>query len=294
MLDAYAYGPLLRLWGITPAQVPAAIASAMDLKPLLAALLSEAIPFIQDVPADPAVTGSPYWVPNGLKTYAESAAPVYLFQREVPASELRPVARANNVSDDRVDSESWFLRRSTHVDAADKGTASWDEFKAAFKDEHAKTEMAFTPTIISTELHRAWDVSDVEVEHAGDAWTNWTLKYEHSVHRLPFPLKKRDFPVLQATAAKRAKEGKQFITIQVAVRGVDKDVKEMPSDTIQGVYTSVERVTEDENGRIEWVMGTVSDAKGVLPTWVQKLALPDQVAKDVQLFMGWIPSQRKK
>lgn len=288
MLDTYAYGPLLRLWGIAPAQVPAAIASALDLKPLLAALLSEAIPFIQDVPADPDVTGSPYWAPNGLKTYPESAAPVYLFQRDISASELRPAAKANNVSEDRVDSESWFLRRSQHVDAAEKGTASWDEFK----DKHAQTELAFTPTIVSTELHRAWNVSDVEVELSGDTWTNWTLKYEHSVHRLPFPLKKRDFPVLQATAAKEGKE-KQFITIQVAVRGVDKDVKEMPSDTIQGVYTSVERVTEDGNDGIEWVMGTVSDAKGILPTWVQKLALPDQVAKDVQLFMGWIPSQRK-
>jgi hypothetical protein len=39
-------------------------------------------------------------------------------------------------------------------------------------------------------------------------------------------------------------------------------------------------------------MATASDAKGVLPQWMQNLAVPGAVAKDVEMFLSWIPSQR--
>lgn len=286
-----SYGPLLRLWGTSPSQVPAATATHSDLQPFLTSLLSEALPFIQDVPIDPKIEGSAHWKSKGIKTYPSSTAPVYLFERDVAASDLRIVAKANNLPTDNIEPETWFLRRSVHVDAPEKGTATWDEFKSAFKDKHAETELAFTASILNTGLYRSWDVSGVEIEHEGETWVDWTLRYEHSVHKLPAPLKKRDFPVLQATAA--AKGQRRFLTIQIAVRGIDKDVDALPGGTIHGVYTSVERVTADESGAIEWLMGTVSDARGVLPGWLQKLSVPGAVAKDVGMFLEWLPSQRK-
>ncbi|POR36430.1 Uncharacterized protein TPAR_03377, partial [Tolypocladium paradoxum] len=41
-------------------------------------------------------------------------------------------------------------------------------------------------------------------------------------------------------------------------------------------------------------MGTASDARGVLPAWVQRMAVPGQIAKDVDMFLGWIAEERKK
>ncbi|KAL2427375.1 hypothetical protein ABEF95_012498 [Exophiala dermatitidis] len=41
-------------------------------------------------------------------------------------------------------------------------------------------------------------------------------------------------------------------------------------------------------GQIEWVMATTSDAKGVLPGWLQRMSVPAAVAKDVGYFIRWI------
>ena len=41
-------------------------------------------------------------------------------------------------------------------------------------------------------------------------------------------------------------------------------------------------------------MCTASNAKGNLPEWVQKLAVPGAVKKDVGLFMDWIDTVRNK
>jgi hypothetical protein len=58
-------------------------------------------------------------------------------------------------------------------------------------------------------------------------------------------------------------------------------------------YVSIERIRIlPSSGEIEWIMATASDAKGVLPQWMQNMAVPGQVAHDVDLFLKWIPSQR--
>jgi hypothetical protein len=41
-------------------------------------------------------------------------------------------------------------------------------------------------------------------------------------------------------------------------------------------------------------MATASDAKGVLPRWVQAKAVPGQIARDVQLFIRWIAKEREQ
>ncbi|KAL8413930.1 hypothetical protein RB594_005241 [Gaeumannomyces avenae] len=66
---------------------------------------------------------------------------------------------------------------------------------------------------------------------------------------------------------------------------------------VVGAYVSVERVRrlgagEAEAGKIEWVMATASDARGVLPARVQAMAVPSQIVKDVPWFLAWAAQQR--
>lgn len=280
------YGPLVRLWGLQYSQLPNASANSEELKQLLTSIFAEALPFIKDVPASNSA-----WKRNGTKTYAVSTAPVELYSRVVPADALKLVAKEHeSVKTDRnkIVSESWYLRRSVHEDAAKNGTATWDEFVKSFKQEHAETEKNFTPNIESTHLFQQWDCSGIEIEIDGDTWVDWTLKFEESVHKLPAPLTKRVFPVVQATAS--AKGRKDFLVVQVLVEGGPES--EGSKGALKAAYTSVERVREGEGG-IEWTMGTVSNARGVLPQWIQNLSVSGLVAKDVSMFLEWMAKQRK-
>lgn len=62
---------------------------------------------------------------------------------------------------------------------------------------------------------------------------------------------------------------------------------------VVAAYVSIERIRVlPSNGEIEWVMATASDAGGVLPQWMQNLAVPGLLPKDVEMFMAWIPGRR--
>jgi hypothetical protein len=216
---------------------------------------------------------------------------VHLFERIVPASELQAIAKKHQqlqIDTSKVRSESWILRQSVHEDAAATGTASWDEWVKTFKDNHAETEKEFTPTVLSTTLLQTWDCSGVEIETEGDTWVGWTLKLEESVHKMPAPLKTRVFPVFQATCAARGR--REVMIIQIALR--DPEAESEEKEHVWGAYTSVERLRETE-GSVEWVMGTVSDARGILPAWLQRLTVPGFIAKDVEMFLAWIATERK-
>ncbi|KAM3542296.1 hypothetical protein ARSEF1564_004815 [Beauveria bassiana] len=307
-------GPLVHLWGIDPSQLPAPTASAAELTPLLTGLLSEALPFIDDLPADSSSSSSSAsksppsssWKFRKTHRYASSDAPVDVYEKKLSADVMRrlppePRPRLPGVGPRRgggpPPAETWFLRRSVHADAAAPKTASWDEFLLHFKQQHAASEKAFTASVESTTPRTQWDCGGVEIRHAGATWVDWTLKVEESVHRLPFPLKRRVFPVLQATAA--VADRREFVVVQVFYTGGPDAANAAGGGTVTGAYTSVERVRElspgEEDGtkRIEWVMGTASDARGVLPEFVQALATPDMVPKDVDFFLSWVVGQRK-
>ncbi|ATY63171.1 hypothetical protein A9K55_008435 [Cordyceps militaris] len=292
-------GPLVHLWGIDPSQLPAETASGTALTPLLTDLLSEALPFIDDLPAG-GQDASSSWKFRKTHSYPSSAASVDVYEKKLPADAMRRVAAAHkkqlppHVQASKTAAETWFLRRSVHEDAARSATASWDEFAASFKTHHAASEMAFTASVVGTTPRRQWDCSGVAIQLGGETWTDWTLKLEESVHKLPFPLQKRVFPVLQATAAVEGR--REFVVVQVFYAGGPAPAN--AQGTVTGAYTSIERVREipGEAGgqsQIEWVMGTASDAMGVLPEFVQALATPDMVSKDVDFFLSWVARQRE-
>ncbi|OAQ98976.1 hypothetical protein LLEC1_08187, partial [Akanthomyces lecanii] len=194
---AQKLGPLVHLWGIDPTQVPAQTASGAEVTPLLTGLLSEALPFIGDLPAGQDSSNSP-WKFRKAHSYPSSAAPVEVFEKKISADAMRSVAAEYKDQLPQVTkaaaAETWFLRRSVHEDAAQPRTASWDEFVTSFKKHHAESEMAFTETVAATTPRRDWDCSGVEVRLGDETWVDWTLKLEESVHKLPYPLHKRVFP----------------------------------------------------------------------------------------------------
>ena len=284
-------------------------------------MLQEAVPFADSVaPKKPRAEPSRLWKAKGQKSFKDSVARVQISERVIPVGDLDEVARrggpppavAARYHDGHPTSgETWICRRSLHEDVAAPGTAAWAEFRRCFKEAHAETEDAFTPTVVGAREAASWDCGSVEAEEGGETWGNFTLKIEEMRHKIGKPLKDRTFPVLQMTcsamargegesgddaAATQHREKPEFLVVSVTVADFDRAPNAEYSrakDTVLAAYASVERIRKlPATGEIEWIMATASDARGVLPQWVQNIAVPGQVAKDVPLFLGWIARER--
>ncbi|KAI0136540.1 hypothetical protein BJ170DRAFT_602113 [Xylariales sp. AK1849] len=289
-------GPLIRLRGIATAQLPAPTEAAAGLAPFLISILQEAVPFIDGAAPK---TGSPpdpkVWKHKGDKKSPDSAAKVEVSERVIGAGELETVASRAGITDRKLEGETWMCRRSVHADAPETGTASWAEFEKCFRDEHAEAEDAFTPNVLATHEALAWDCGGVEAVEGGETWARFALKVEEMRHRIGKPLKDRTFPVLQMVAAAKGKHEFLVASIPVPDFGTAEQSKLAREKGAQvGVYVSVERVRKLEDGKIEWLMATASDAGGVLPMWVQNMAMPGVVWKDVPLFLGWLAKERTR
>lgn len=213
----------------------------------------------------------------------------------MPGAEIDAIKGMDLLTADKKD-ETWFARRSCHRDAAEHGTANWEEFEKAFRLEHPETEDAFTATIIGSRTAVAWDTKGIQAQMGGDTWGEFTMRILEMKFRIdPKPLKNRTFPILQVTAA--LKGTREFMVVSIPIIDFNKSPHaEFASDRslVVACYVSIERIRIlPQNGQIEWIMGTASDAGGVLPQWIQNLAVPGKIAHDVDMFLRWIPSQRK-
>lgn len=68
---------------------------------------------------------------------------------------------------DKEKPEFWVARQSKHVDARTEGTASWSEFEAGLRTDHAEHEMEYTPSVSGVERLLEWpghDIGEVEVD----------------------------------------------------------------------------------------------------------------------------------
>lgn len=315
MTEATSLGPYVRLDGISIQQLPpegkglkpsnltsfpgndadkVKSVATPDLKTFITNVIVESISFIDSVaPTDGAAST---WKAKGSpKRYASSNAAVHLYEKTVSGKELDRIDGMSKVNGERRN-ETWFCRRSCHQNRSEQGTASWDEFKHSFKEHHAETEDAFTPTVIGAREAIRWDTSGIDVETRGQRWTNITVAVEEMKHKIdPKPLKNRTFPVAQVTAELAGVQ--EFIVASIPITDFDRSpYAEFARDKslVVARYASIERIRVlPGTGDVEWIMATASDACGVLPQWVQNLAVPSAIAKDVDLFMGWIPSQRK-
>ncbi|KAK7719844.1 hypothetical protein SLS64_002025 [Diaporthe eres] len=311
-------GPLLRLAGLKSSQLPAATASPEELTPFITALLEEAVPFIDTAApraadfTDPAVPAPPasntLWKPKGTKSHPDSTAKIELSER---------VVSGGGEGQGQGQQETWACRRSVHADAASKGTASWAEFEDCIRDRHAETEDAFTPTVLAHREAVSWGSAAAapHVWAGGIAWGRFSLSLVEMKHKIPPPLKPRVFPVLQLVAsavpggggggAAAVAERDEFVVVSVTVSDLatgqlkDRAALSVEKGVVVGAYVSVERVRRlpgqgEDRGKIEWIMATASDAKGVLPMFLQTKAVPGQIAKDVGMFLGWVDKERAK
>ncbi|KAI0107535.1 hypothetical protein GGR51DRAFT_515921 [Nemania sp. FL0031] len=292
-------GPLVRRWGLPVKQLPSETAGQDELTPFVASILKEALPFIDAAaPKTPSTDTKKLWKSKGSKSSPDSTAKVEVIERVIPVKELQAVAIKNGIKS-KIEEETWAARLSVHEDAATKGTASWDEFDHSFRLEHAKTEMAFTPNVIAANEAQRWDCTGIELEEAGLSWDRFSLVVEEMRHKVGRPiLKDRTFPVLQLSCAvKEGTSAPEIVIVSIPVP----DFATSPKANLSkekgaqiAYYASIERIRKLEDGKIEWLLGTASDAAGVLPLWIQDLALPGIIWKDVPLFLGWIAKERTK
>lgn len=324
-LEITELGPLVRLAGISISQLPtggratktesstsgsgptnesSASADQSDLKTFIANVLQEAIPFIDDVKPKYGIPQkyTSAWKSKGTpKKFPTSNARVELTTRTVPATDLFDI-KGLKPTKYAIKDEFWACRRSCHKNEKAKGTADWYEFVDSFKKDHAKSEKAFTPTCIGARPAITWDAKGIEVEVRGFLWKDATVSVVEMSHKMPMPgglLKDRNFPVLQVTASQDGTD--EFIVVSIPLsdfelspHAIDAKNKNM----VIGTYVAVERIrimkNGEQNGEIEWIMATASDAKGVLPQWIQNLAVPNAIAEDVELFISWKAGQRSQ
>lgn len=66
---------------------------------------------------------------------------------------------------------------------------------------------------------------------------------------------------------------------------------EVGQHVTRGEYLAIERVTEKEDGSVEWTMAQTSDSGGSIPRWIQERAVTGSVVADVPSFINWVKKQ---
>ncbi|KAK8218372.1 hypothetical protein IWZ01DRAFT_492778 [Phyllosticta capitalensis] len=266
--------------------------NSVDLFQFIRDVLDDGVKFAEEVVPETFKEGAE-------KTAAPATAKVRILARDMKKDEL-PHLDAKG--------ETWFARLSIHENKAAEGTATIDEFELGLRQQHATNEMIYTPTIYDAHLVADWsDLMNVAGRSVGGGYTDITMQIYEMAHQLPFPLANRAFAQLIITANTSSDS---FVVVQIPV-----DVSDFPEaevlyingrnrrdgesslkkkKTVHGEYVSVERVKKTESGDISWLMAASSDAKGAVPLAVQKWKLPDEITKDVGVFIKHCAEQRSK
>ncbi|RMD43869.1 hypothetical protein DV735_g1228, partial [Chaetothyriales sp. CBS 134920] len=291
------------------------------LLPFIVALLSDGLAFLSQP------VFSKNFKHHSNRKAIPSTADVEVLTYSIPASQLksqvpwtpRSPSNGSSIANGSADhhsttmtktTEHWFARRSRHANVSSKSTAnpghaSWDEFVYGLRDNHSQHERDFTPTLYDARKVVDWagQVAKLEAEGslARTGFSDVTVGIYEMCHDIPAPMDPRyddeekfiavTVPVQLGLGTKRAfyanwrnlKEGEN---------------EKQRRETVQGLYCAVETCTLRRKGstkgervgeeEIDWLMATASDAKGILPMWMQKLALPGTLPKDVGYFIKWI------
>lgn len=233
------------------------------------------------------------------KSAAPSTAGVKLLEKTIPAIELPTLHTVGDHSE-----ETWFARTSIHENKAAAGTASWREFEYGLMDDHSAHEMDYTPDVYDAHKVLSWDGASSLLQIPG--YEKVGLSIYEMAHKIPPPLNNRVFSVAIATA--RSTSDSRFLVVQIPVdiKLVDKalyangrnkrdgDSAIKKKEVHLGQYVSIERCEVlDDGAKVKWQMATASNAGGVLPMFVQKMAVPGTIVKDVSYFMEWIENKRR-
>jgi len=250
---------------------------------------------------------------QSTKSVPDSVAPIEVLTYSVPASEIAKISWSDGQAVARsrpraAGVETWIARKSVHQDISSKSTekpghASWKEFVFGLRDEHSVHESKFTPSLYDAKHILDWNDEIKALSTRGEIGTykEPTMAIYEMCHIIPGPLSPRCFPILVATASVSEN---CFVAVTIPVNlgsgfeeayyTANRNVKDgttaqQRKQVVAGVYAAVELVSRNpDKNEIEWIMATASDAKGNLPTWIQKFGVPGQIVKDVGYFLKWI------
>ncbi|KAJ5825901.1 hypothetical protein N7474_003039 [Penicillium riverlandense] len=177
--------------------------------------------------------------------------------------------------------EFWVCRESQHVDSAASGTASWEEFEDGLRQDHAKHEMEYTPSVTGVERLLQWEGPELEteLEVEGVMYTDFevegksklfSLQSDHT--HLPPRRADRAALVLSLTISARTsnkldteQEQQQqqsppgFVTIQIPLHP---DASSTPTELHQKIHSTVPRRTIFANyASVERVMSRRSSTQ---------------------------------
>jgi len=297
-------GPYVRLRTLKAAELPS--------HPHLASLQSSGKSpnvktFVQDVLTEASNFMTAYFpkkfikAVSGSKSAPPANADVQLTRHDIPTSSIPHHVRP---ADAGTIAESWFARESLHLNKKAQGTADWEEFESGLYDDHSQHEMEYTPAVFDAHQVLNWDAELGIVE----GWDKVGMRIVEMCHNIPPPLNNRVFPTLVITGrSTTATSSPFFLVVQIPVDDISKVEQAMYSNgkhkrstdsqkkknVTFGEYVSIERAELIEDGAgIKWQMATASDAKGALPMFVQKKAIPGAILKDVGFFIDWIQKRR--
>ncbi|EEH44880.1 uncharacterized protein PADG_01169 [Paracoccidioides brasiliensis Pb18] len=245
--------------------------------------LTQAYTFITDT-----VPGKTFTADPKLRHALHSTAEVKLF-----SGATQSTSRSSKKDD------KWFARRSVHQNCAVKGTASYEEFVHALKDNHFENESQYVQSLKSAETIAEWDCSGLDIE---GGWSGVTACVKVSIHTFePTSLFfNRAFPIIYISAflpAKLPAEPTGYINVHLPIQPAAIPVFSLPENTILSNYAAVELVqTIAQSTQVEWTMATNSSAGGWIPAFVQHSwtlgGIPRAIVRNVGLFMQWVDGRR--
>ncbi|TFK63232.1 hypothetical protein BDN72DRAFT_847807 [Pluteus cervinus] len=165
----------------------------------------------------------------------------------------------------------WHSRVSEHTPEEATFDQLWDKLG---KDK-AINEKEFIP-----DIHKVTKVKDLSPNAS-----IWTLHY-----KFPPPVSPRVFTVLQVTYLEDASPRSGYVISLPIDLSEDAELAKLEEKGVRGRYVSVERLSELENGNIEWRMATSSTPGGSIPTFIVESTMAGKIAEDVPHFLKWLQS----
>ncbi len=189
--------------------------------------------------------------------------------------------------------KGWHLRESQHSPSCG---LTYDDFRRYLRFEHSTYEKLYIEDIQVTERLAAVKQNEAEVWHnayklpivtADRDFVQMLLTIDLPPHPQPFsqaheattlewirdPSRTIDPPSSSDGQAYRS-----FVVLQFPISHPDAPEK---SPKVRAVYASFEAVSEAPEDKVDWKMAVQSDTRGRIPTMMQEMAMPGEIAHDV-------------
>ncbi|OBZ69196.1 hypothetical protein A0H81_10772 [Grifola frondosa] len=151
------------------------------------------------------------------------------------------------------DGAAWHCRVSEHP----PGDATFDEFWSKLGVDKAENEMQFIPDIKKATFPRVFTV--VQTVHLSETSPKTGIIVS--------------------------------VPVDLTAPGSE-DLAKLEEKGVKGRYVSVERLTELDNGNVEWRMATSSTPGGKIPQFVAESSMASTISHDVTHFLHWFHSIR--